>query len=40
MSVLHSVFGVVGAVTALYIGIRILATVADVINRWRTGNWD
>ncbi len=39
MSVLHGVFGVVGAVTALYIGVCILATLVDVIGRWRRNDW-
>ncbi len=40
MSALYNVFGAVGGVVVLYCGVRVVATVVDVIDRWRTGNWD
>lgn len=39
-SVLRSVFGVVGGVVCVYFAIRVVVTIFDVLNRWRTGNWD
>jgi hypothetical protein len=40
MSVLHGVVGVVGGVVVTYFGVRVVATVVDIIDRWRTGNWE
>jgi hypothetical protein len=40
MSVLSGMFGAVGGVVVMYFGVRVVATVVDVIDRWRTGNWD
>jgi hypothetical protein len=30
----------VGSVYSTYIAVRIGAAIIDVLNRWRTGNWD
>ena len=35
-----STFGVVGGVVVTYFVVRVVATLVDVVNRWRTGNWD
>jgi hypothetical protein len=35
-----STFGVVGSVIVAYFVVRVVATLVDVVNRWRTGNWD
>ena len=34
------VLGTVGGIVVAYVGVRIVATVVDVVGRWRTGNWD
>ncbi len=34
------VLGTVGAIAVTYVGVRVVATVVDIVDRWRTGNWD
>ncbi len=34
------VLGTVGAIAVAYVGVRVVATVVDIVGRWRTGNWD
>ena len=37
---MSTVVGVVGSVVVAYFAVRLVATVVDVVQRWRTGNWD
>ena len=37
---MNSFFAVIGASVVVYVSVRVGATVVDVIQRWRTGNWD
>jgi len=32
--------GVVGGVVVTYFAVCVVATLVDVVNRWRTGNWE
>ena len=43
MNITQPVFqigGIVGSVVVVYFAIRVAATILDVLNRWRTGNWE
>ena len=31
--------GITGACVSVYVGIRVVATIVDVIQRWRSGDW-
>jgi hypothetical protein len=35
-----SFFGIVGACFSVYVGIRLAATVVDIIQRWRHNDWE
>ncbi len=39
MSVLHGVVGVAGSALVIYVGIRVVATAADIFGRWRRNDW-
>jgi len=32
-------FGIVGACFSVYVGIRLVATIVDIIQRWRSDDW-
>jgi hypothetical protein len=33
------VFGTVGAIAVAYCGVRVVATILDIIGRWRRNDW-
>jgi len=37
---MRTLFEIVGSISSLYIGVRLVATVVDICQRWRTGNWE
>jgi hypothetical protein len=36
---IQSVLGVVGGTAAAYFAVRVVATVADIIGRWKRNDW-
>jgi hypothetical protein len=34
------VLGTVGAIAVAYVGVRVFATVVDVVGRWRRNDWE
>jgi hypothetical protein len=33
------VLGTVGAIAVTYVGVRVVATVVDIVGRWRRNDW-
>jgi hypothetical protein len=40
LEVMRSGFAVIGCVVSVHFMVRVGATVVDVIQRWRSGNWE
>lgn len=40
INIIRPVIEVTGSIVVAYFVLRVVATVIDVLNRWRTGNWE
>ena len=36
---MKTIFAIVGTTAFAYLAVRVAATVVDVFQRWRSGNW-
>ena len=37
---MYTVFAIIGACVVVYFAVCVGATVVDVLQRWRSGNWE